>query len=338
MKRVTFIIVAILFMGVISIASAMDSSVYDNSRNRLISVYSAPSDAGGWTISIEVRDSSGNLISSSNLPNLNGNPDIVANDCADGEFSLSYNETSQKAYILYTDTAGVHKVVIKNLSSSSGSDTQPPTVPTGLTATAVSSSQINLSWNASTDNVGVAGYKVYKNGSYLKSVISTSTSIYNLSANTRYCFKVSAYDSAGNESSQSTEACATTQNGGGTGNIDLQPTLFWSDQGTTIYKGGQKTFQYKVKNNGTSASGTYTIKIYLSIDKVISSEDFLLKSITATSIPAGTETAIQYVTVTNPTNLITHQDYWYILKVDPDNQITETDENNNQKNFWGTVP
>ena len=39
-------------------------------------------------------------------------------------------------------------------------DTQPPTAPTELTATAVSGSQINLSWTASTDNVGVTGYLV----------------------------------------------------------------------------------------------------------------------------------------------------------------------------------
>lgn len=42
-------------------------------------------------------------------------------------------------------------------------DATPPSVPTGLVATAVSSSQVNLSWNPSTDNVAVAGYYVYVN-------------------------------------------------------------------------------------------------------------------------------------------------------------------------------
>jgi hypothetical protein len=42
----------------------------------------------------------------------------------------------------------------------SGADTQPPTAPSNLTATAISGSQINLSWTASTDNVGVTGYRV----------------------------------------------------------------------------------------------------------------------------------------------------------------------------------
>ncbi len=47
-----------------------------------------------------------------------------------------------------------------NVSSATAQtpDTQPPTAPSSLTATAASSSQINLSWTASTDNVGVTGY------------------------------------------------------------------------------------------------------------------------------------------------------------------------------------
>src|SRR3989344_1612237 len=52
-------------------------------------------------------------------------------------------------------------------TSTSGGDILPPSAPTGLTATAVSSSQINLSWNASTDNVGVAGYRIYRGGTQI---------------------------------------------------------------------------------------------------------------------------------------------------------------------------
>lgn len=83
-----------------------------------------------------------------------------------------------------------------------------PAPPTGLTATATSSSQINLSWTASAGTV--TGYKVYKNGSYLKSVTTTSTSDTGLSSSTNYCYTVSAYNSTG-ESGQSSQACATTQ-------------------------------------------------------------------------------------------------------------------------------
>ena len=43
-------------------------------------------------------------------------------------------------------------------------DTIPPTVPANVLATAFSSTQINITWSASTDNVGVAGYRIFRNG------------------------------------------------------------------------------------------------------------------------------------------------------------------------------
>lgn len=108
------------------------------------------------------------------------------------------------------------------LDESGGGDTTAPTVPTGLSATPVSSSQINLSWTASTDNVGVAGCKIYsESGTYIKSVTGTSTSLTGLSPSTNYCYRVSAYDAAGNESAQSTQRCATTLSG--TQTITLNP-------------------------------------------------------------------------------------------------------------------
>jgi chitodextrinase len=92
-------------------------------------------------------------------------------------------------------------------------DTQPPTVPTGLTATAVSSSQINLSWNASTDNVGVAGYLVFRNNGQIVSTTQTSYSDTGLSPSTTYTYTVEAFDAAGNISAASSPATATTLTG-----------------------------------------------------------------------------------------------------------------------------
>lgn len=90
-------------------------------------------------------------------------------------------------------------------------DTTAPSIPT-LTATAASSSRIDLSWTASTDNVGVAGYKIYNgSGAYLASGNGTSNYFTGLTQNTQYCYKVTAYDAANNESGFSNTACATTQ-------------------------------------------------------------------------------------------------------------------------------
>jgi hypothetical protein len=103
---------------------------------------------------------------------------------------------------------------IKVLNGQSGpwnQDATPPTMPAGLTATPVGGHQINLSWTASADNVAVAGYRVYRQGSYLNSVTQTTASDTGLSVNTEYCYAVSAFDGAGNESDRSVEACTFTQ-------------------------------------------------------------------------------------------------------------------------------
>src|SRR6058998_3874682 len=96
-------------------------------------------------------------------------------------------------------------------------DTTPPSVPTGLTASAVSCSQINLAWNASTDTggSGLKGYNVYVWRNYtwtfLKQVLApaTSTSVTGLSASTLYYFAVAAVDGAGNTSALNSGSAAT---------------------------------------------------------------------------------------------------------------------------------
>jgi hypothetical protein len=96
------------------------------------------------------------------------------------------------------------------------SDTTPPTAPANLTATAVSPSQVNLSWNASTDNVGVAGYTVYRDGSPIASTSGANTTSYSdtsVAAATTYTYTVDAIDGAGNHSPPSGPVSVTTPSG-----------------------------------------------------------------------------------------------------------------------------
>ena len=91
-------------------------------------------------------------------------------------------------------------------------DTTSPSVPTNPTATAASSTQVNLSWTVSTDNVGVTGYKIFRNGGATP-IGTSSTNSYSdtsVSAGNTYTYTVSAYDAAGNESAKSASAGATT--------------------------------------------------------------------------------------------------------------------------------
>ncbi len=86
----------------------------------------------------------------------------------------------------------------------------PPSVPTGLAGTVGSATQINLSWTASTDNAGVTGYNVFRNGTKVGSTSTTSYLDTGLSAGTSYTYAVSAYDAAGNTSAQSSSISVTT--------------------------------------------------------------------------------------------------------------------------------
>ncbi|MCA6067538.1 endonuclease [Chryseobacterium sp. RG1] len=95
-------------------------------------------------------------------------------------------------------------------SQQPAADTQAPTAATGLSVSGTTSSSISLSWNASTDNVGVTSYNVYMNGSLKTTVSSASATISGLSASTTYSFYVVAKDAAGNSSSNSSTVSGTT--------------------------------------------------------------------------------------------------------------------------------
>ena len=92
-------------------------------------------------------------------------------------------------------------------------ETQIPTTPTNLTSSNITATSVDLSWNASTDNIGVTGYTIYVNNVIYPTINSTSATISNLNPSTSYNFKVIAKDAAGNLSTQSNTATATTLTG-----------------------------------------------------------------------------------------------------------------------------
>ncbi|NUR50503.1 MAG: hypothetical protein HOV71_20440 [Hamadaea sp.] len=103
-----------------------------------------------------------------------------------------------------------------------GGDTSAPTTPTGLTASGATANSVNLTWNASSDNVGVTGYDVYRatsGGSFsqIATASGTSYTATGLAASTQYQFYVRARDAAGNTSGNSATVTATTSSGGGGG-------------------------------------------------------------------------------------------------------------------------
>ena len=131
-------------------------------------------------------------------------------------------------------------------------DTTAPTAPTNLVASSITTTSLNLTWTASTDNIGVTGYDVYMNGTLKTSVTSASTSITGLTAGTAYSFYVKAKDLAGNSSANSTTINATTTS------ISLVSDLYFSE----YIEGSSNNKVLEIANaTGTSKSLTgYVIK------------------------------------------------------------------------------
>jgi uncharacterized repeat protein (TIGR01451 family) len=96
-------------------------------------------------------------------------------------------------------------------------DTTAPTAPTGLAASATSDVGTTLSWTASTDAVGVTGYRITRNGTVVTNTGSTATSysVTGLTAGQPYWFWVQALDAAGNVSTASTGVGVITSFGSG---------------------------------------------------------------------------------------------------------------------------
>ena len=133
--------------------------------------------------------------------------------------TLAYSDTTASPSTTYSytvdafDAAGNHSVQSSPASvTTPGSDTQAPSIPAGLTANAVSPTKVNLAWQASTDNVGVTGYTIYRNGAVLTTVSGTTLAYSDATASpsTTYSYTVDAFDAAGNHSVQSSPASVTT--------------------------------------------------------------------------------------------------------------------------------
>ncbi|WP_233261715.1 hypothetical protein [Vitiosangium sp. GDMCC 1.1324] len=98
-----------------------------------------------------------------------------------------------------------------------GGDITPPSQVTGLLSTSVTSTQVSLAWNAATDNVGVTGYLVFRNGTQIGTTAATSYTDSVLTPSTQYGYTLKARDAAGNLSVASSTLSVTTAPDTGTG-------------------------------------------------------------------------------------------------------------------------
>jgi chitodextrinase len=128
----------------------------------------------------------------------------------------SYSDATVSPNTAYTytvkakDAAGNRSVASNSASVTTPPDTQAPTAPANLTAVAGSGPRVDLSWNASTDNVGVTGYEVFRGGALVGTATGTSYSDGTVTPGSTYSYQVSARDAAGNRSGFSNTATLTT--------------------------------------------------------------------------------------------------------------------------------
>ncbi|MCU5684967.1 lytic polysaccharide monooxygenase [Bacillus wiedmannii] len=96
-----------------------------------------------------------------------------------------------------------YNVIDVNLINDVKPDTEAPSIPNGLQAQKVTANSIELTWNASTDNVGVKGYQVFRNGEMIDTVPGTHFINKQLQPSMEYTYTVKAIDTAGNVSKES---------------------------------------------------------------------------------------------------------------------------------------
>jgi chitodextrinase len=144
--------------------------------------------------------------------------DVYKNSSTAGNTSLtSYTVSGLACGTTYTlgvdafDAAGNHSgTATVTAGTAPCPDTSAPTAPTLLTPSGATSTSLSFAWNPSFDNVGVAGYGIYRNSSRVNTTTGLNYTLTGLSCGTSYTIGVDAYDAAGNRSPQTALTMATT--------------------------------------------------------------------------------------------------------------------------------
>ena len=133
-------------------------------------------------------------------------------------------------------------------------DTEVPTAPTNLVASNITNTTVDLNWTASTDNIGVSFYEIFKDGTIYTTSATNSVTVTGLTINTQYNFTVYAKDAAGNSSLVSNTATITTTN-----IIDSTPPNAITDLSSANISSTGLTLNWSVPNDNV---GVVSYDIY----------------------------------------------------------------------------
>ena len=180
--------------------------------------------------------------------------------------TTSFVDTGLSAGTTYTyavaarDAAGnVSSAASASVTTASASDTTPPSQPAGFTAVAAGSTGANLSWTASTDNVGVTGYIVRRGGTQIATPTATSFADTGLSPGTTYTYTVAARDAAGNASSAA--SASVTSAPSNSASLEWDPVAAPNINGYRVYFGNAPGTYLQPLGQGISVGNvtTYTL-------------------------------------------------------------------------------
>jgi len=166
------------------------------------------------------------------------------------------------------------------------SDITPPTTPTNLVANAIAPNHINLTWTASTDNVGVIGYQVFRDNVQIATASTASFSDTGVQPQTTHSYKVVAFDAGGNFSAASNIASATTP-------ADTAPPSAPTNLTATTNGLGQVNLTWTASTDNVSVAGYHVVRNGVQI--------------ATTSTPSYTDTTAAANTTYN----------YYVLAFDP---------------------
>jgi gametolysin peptidase M11/fibronectin type III domain protein len=224
-------------------------------------------------VSVRVAPDLGSLVQSKLIDGTPGSPGGFADAALGAGASFTDPLSGITITVVSVSPAGA------SVSIQSTPDTQAPTQPGSLQAATQSSSAIALQWTASTDDRGVTGYRVYRNGGLVTTTTSLTFTDTGLAPATTYAYDVRAVDAAGNASQPAT-ASATTATGdvqaptapgtlAATTSKGRRVDLSWgpaSDDvgvvGYRVYRGGAQVAQVTTRTfRDRPPRGTYTYTV-----------------------------------------------------------------------------
>ncbi|WP_299442022.1 DNRLRE domain-containing protein [uncultured Phycicoccus sp.] len=226
--------------------------------------------------------------------------DVTPLVTGDGPVSLRISSTSSNGadYASAEHPSGNAPELVVVVGTPPVPDDDPPTVPQNLEATDVQPSQVSLAWDAATDNIGVTGYDVLRDGAVVDTVTGTSYDDTAVAPSTGYTYRVRARDAAGNTSAPGDPVDVTTPDAppAGTFVVSRQGSTYEAMSASTTFTGSLKSV---VESALAELNGTDGTVRFLAGDFDLGSDHFEISDITDVVIEGA---GMGVTTIRNATN------------------------------------